>query len=750
MKQGCSIKRGGRTPVRVVAVFAIVALTAMVAPASGQQAPQFRSTVEVVQMQVMVADSRGDYIPRLRAEDFRLRVDGGVREITAAYEIDLRKTPALDLETDDFIPAAGFRQFLLFFDFSFSSRRGLLRARDSAAEFVRDHTHPKDLIGVATYSNTQGLKLVSPFTSDRGQVLDSISGFGLNRAGYLKNPAGFAVRPIQEMLEAQSDTINSNAASGDISSVARDVIVESVLFASAVEVAKTDFRRYREEVGRYAQSLVDLGALLTATRGRKHVVLFSSGFDDKVMTGQSLEELSNDSALVQAGNTFAVNSETRFGSADLRETLADALDNLRAADTVFHAFDTSGLASYKSTSVAESSDSTFRGITSGKQGLAYLADGTKGSLTWNTNDLMPALANLAEETSRYYVIAYRKQAGDPPVVDIDVEVLRQGAKVVAAPTRLAPPPPFAEMDEAQKMMQLAEFVTKRIEHEDMTFDVSTAVFEGTPRVSRVAVVVEVPYQQLERIAVERGDGKTELDILGYIIGSDGQMKDVFSSRATLDVDGMADHMKGLPLRYYGLLWSNQGEHEVRVLVRDAQVGLLSTRTEAIDVPRFAGAPGLLVSGPVAIDAAHPGMLMRGFEDGSPPAHRAGGPVGYPFMMGDQMLTPQVYTLTPAGGSCYFLLVAHNLGQHPFTGQSQARVTATAIDQTGTSHVLAGVRLVQRHDDADGKTTSLLVEARMPSDLTAGAYLLEIKLVDTISGETVDEILPFLVTPETGD
>ena len=82
---------------------------------------------------------------------------------------------------------------------------------------------------------------------------------------------------------------------------------------------------------------------MTATRGRKHVLLFSAGFDDEVLTGQTLAELANDSAMLQAGQAYNINTESRFGSADLRRSLEQAMKNLQASDTVFHAFDVRGL-----------------------------------------------------------------------------------------------------------------------------------------------------------------------------------------------------------------------------------------------------------------------------------------------------------------------------------------------------------------------------------------------------------------------
>lgn len=728
-----------RRPAGTIAAAAMTFLFITPLASGAQERPQFRTTVEVVQLQVSIADARGDHVPNLKREDFVLRVNGRVRDLTTIYEVDLRQIQP-DEDEDRFIPAGGWRQFLLFFDFSFTTKRGVLRAQEAATEFVQMHLHPKDLVGVATYSTVGGLQLVSPFTADRGQVLDAIRGFGLNRAQFIVDPAGFALRPMADAVALETSG-TFGASDLNASRQQLQTLITQRLEASFLDASRADFRRYREEAINYVDQLADLGDLLTATRGRKHVLLFSSGFDDTVLTGQTLDELSNDAAMLQAGQAFNINMESRFGSADLRRSLEDAMKSLQASDTIVHAFDVGGL-------VAGGNDDTFGTIKGGKQALSFIADGTNGTVTWNANDLTPFLATLAEETSRYYVLAYPKHPDDPPVVELDVMVRKPGVRVTAAPRRFAPPPAYADMDEAQRQLQLAEYISKGIEEENMTFDVRAIPFAGDRRINRVAVVVEIPYAQLQELAAIRGDGATEIDLLGYVMDANGQMRDLFSRRVKLDMNRMVGRLEGLPFRYYDLLWAPPGEQQVRVLVRDTKVGLLSTRTLQIDVPSYHNAPGVVVSGPVPLDWDHPGLLMRGLDASAPPVHRKGGPVGYPFTLGDQELTPQVYTLTERGGSCHFMLVAHNLGRHPFTGDAQTSVSAHAIDQFGIEHELKQIKLIGRSYDPRSDATTMLLEAVLPDELGEGGYLLEIDIIDAIRGETVQKTLPFLITADT--
>ena len=730
---------------RFLTMLLAVAIAASPVMATGQQVqrPRFETTVEIVQMQVAVSDSLGYPLSGLTRDDFRLEIEGESRDLIAVYEVDLRRDDPDQDGDDSFVPPAGWRQWLLFFDFSFTSPWGILRAREAAVDFVENMAHSRDLIGVASYSTVTGIQLLSPFTADRGQVMDVLGTMGLQNAPRRVDPAGFTVTAAYDQLVAEEVDLYGQldpeafSSGGDGTSgrfVSDELLVEE-LAEKVLDMGKSDYRRYRGEVTRYVGQLGDLGDLLTATRGRKHVVLFSQGFDDKVLSGQTLDELAEDNDNVLNGRAWAVNSETRFGSTDLKAELIAALGQMQGADAVIHALDTSGLP-------GDPSQETFLGRGTGLEALNYLSKETDGQLFWNRNDLSPALESLEDSTSQFYVLAYRKEADDPTTVDVKVEIARAGAKVVSAPRKLAPPPAYVDMNEAQRQLQLAEFISKGINEEDLVFDVRAVPYRGMRQVSRLPVVIEMPFMQLRELADLRGDGKVDLDIMAYVLDSEDRMRDVFGSTIRLDIERLGARGE-IPFRYYNMLWAIPGEHKVRVLIRESQIGRLSTRTEVIDVPQFMSAD-LLVSDPVAIDAARPGLLMRGIDPAAPPEHKAGGPVAYPFIVAGQELTPQVYTLTSAGGSCYFMMTAQGLGRHPFTGEEQTSLSAVAFDELGNRHVIDNIFVAMRGDDPESGTTSLVIEAQVPDSFQPGAYLMQIEFVDGVAGITVEKDLPFLV------
>jgi VWFA-related protein len=64
------------------------------------------------------------------------------------------------------------RMIVLFFDTSSMATDELLRARDSALNFVKKTMSPADLVGVVVYANT--LKVLEDFTNDRKKLAAAV------------------------------------------------------------------------------------------------------------------------------------------------------------------------------------------------------------------------------------------------------------------------------------------------------------------------------------------------------------------------------------------------------------------------------------------------------------------------------------------------------------------------------------------------------------------------------------------------
>lgn len=722
-----------------LALFATATLLLPSISSGSQRRPQFRATVDVIQIQVVVEDD-GDFVSGLEASDFALEVNGKSRGITTVYEVDLGADASAAERRSR--PPAAWRQWVLFFDAGFNSPRGVREAQAAAINFIVNQALPDDLIAVAGYTPVRGVRLLVPLTTDRRQVLEGISGLGLksaphgvDRAGNISSTMreGFLDDPNFATADPDADTGGGGAAAG------AGIDVDQLIVEYIRQVNRLEVQQYSALVADYTEQLGGtLAEILATIRGRKHVIFFSKGYSDSVLSGASLDELGSMAGAMQSniGEALASADTNRFGSVDVREALEDTGKALRAADTVIHVVDTSGIGGERDSGIASGRRATgMFGSTGGsRSALSAMAAATGGTTTWNTNDIAGALGDLEASTRRYYVLAFPRDSKDTGILDLNLEVTRAGAKVTSAPETIVSPVHFTDMGALQKQTQLAEFISKEFDESDLILDVAAFPFAGQNPISRVAVVIEIPWDQLEELADQGDDDRIELEIYTYALNEAGTIVDLANGQVGLNFQQMRNSaQKGLPFRYYDLLWAVPGEHRVRVIVRDREVGRISAVTQHITVPQHAGGP-LTMIGPVAIDWQHPGLMMRGMDPENPPAHKANGPNGYPFNVGDIELTPAAAAATTGGGIQHFYIVVHNLSRNPFNGQPSVPGLAVDFkDPAGNSLNLPRVALIEQSHDAATGGTQMLIGAELPIGLTSGYYSMTIIITDPLAG-----------------
>ncbi|MGA8149703.1 MAG: VWA domain-containing protein [Terriglobales bacterium] len=151
--------------------------------------PHIHVNVDLVQLNVAVTDSKGDYITGLRPQDFAITEDGIKEKLATFAEGNEPARRVVDIASDDgklsvqgdsaSIPGvpqtlgslvAGANVFILF-DTSNYMYRGFVFAQDAIADFVRSlETADK----IAFYSYSRDLSRASALTADRSQVLRGV------------------------------------------------------------------------------------------------------------------------------------------------------------------------------------------------------------------------------------------------------------------------------------------------------------------------------------------------------------------------------------------------------------------------------------------------------------------------------------------------------------------------------------------------------------------------------------------------
>ena len=236
----------------------LLAVSPLRAPASpgGQQAvpqePQkvpatIKAESNLVLVDAIVTDKKGNYIRNLESKDFRVSEDGKeqpVSSFSSASENNATNEPAQK------------RYVVLFFDNSTMDPSDQIRARQAAAQFIEKTASSDRLMAVVNYGGT--LRLVQNFTAN---------------ADLLKRAVGGVKFASVQPNEQEPTEVASLPGGFSLTQVSSDFGARSLLLAIRA-----------------------LSKMLRAVPGRKTLVLFSSGF---ALTAERMSELT---ATIDAAN----------------------------------------------------------------------------------------------------------------------------------------------------------------------------------------------------------------------------------------------------------------------------------------------------------------------------------------------------------------------------------------------------------------------------------------------------------------
>jgi VWFA-related protein len=143
--------------------------------AAGQEnATTFRVSVDLVQVPVVVMDSKGKPIIGLKRDDFRIFQDDKEQQISAFDVVgeESDKTPPAAAPDDLEESSRRGKVVVLLFDQNTINSAHASNVLESADKYVRQHMHPNDLMAVAVY--VQSLKITAPLTHDSAKVIEAI------------------------------------------------------------------------------------------------------------------------------------------------------------------------------------------------------------------------------------------------------------------------------------------------------------------------------------------------------------------------------------------------------------------------------------------------------------------------------------------------------------------------------------------------------------------------------------------------
>jgi len=694
------------------------------------QEEPLKYTVEVflIEIPVYVVDKKGNSVLDLKPEDFQIFEDGKEQKIShfALVQNDSAEIASLARR----YPAAR-RQFFLLFDLSFSSPKGILRAREAGLKFLKDNILSHDLVAVATSSVLQGIQILTNFTSDRAQLIGAVESLGLvPQAQIARGPIGFMFGPV---VLSQIQALESERAKEKAG------MLEDELINQAKQIQNARLQDYKGYVQDYVGALKTLGQTLNIIKGRKHLILFSEGFDIKVLTGKTLKELSEETEAI-AFDMEAVSraDKDRFGDATLRLALTQALQNISASDCLIHTMDVGGLRAPGEITDNKEKDLYFS-RRRGQDTLHLLAADTGGQSYRNLNDLDKPLAELLNLTNSYYLLGYypENKKTEGKFRKIKVKVKRSNLEV-SYRKGYYEEKPYKDYTDFEKRLQLAELVTKDIHRDDIKAEYFISAFKGTGDIARIPVFLQFSGKQF----LEKKRKQAQLEIYGYAVDSDGKFRDFFYNPLKIDINKVKNKLKTHGIKYFDLLLVPPGDYRIKCIIIDSETGETGVISQELSVPRYEDQK-LIVSSPIFIDKDSEWLSIPGYDPLKPTGRKKGEglPVDYPFLIGKERFFPGILPTYFAHTQGQFLLRIHNLKLHPTAKVPQTDMKFEVVDHNGVSY-----RAVQILSIKPFQTNSNLYELLFEyeiKDVPPGHYRLKVTFTDSLAQQTISTSSPFI-------
>ncbi len=667
------------------------------------EAPVFRSGVSLVLLPVFVVDRDGRAVRGLQSGDFEVREDGRPAEVVSFRYVDTTD----DEEQDNLRRAsAARRRFLLLFDKSFTDPGGLNRAQRAAGDFVRNRLAFSDLAAVATFDVNNGVRLVANFTEDRALLAHAIDTLGVPSLTRISDPLGLAA-------DLALTDARPTPGGADEASTTPQELMDDLLRVLVNRMRSAEEQSYQRNVELLLGGLANLGRSLRGVEGRKQVLYFSAGFDARLLTGQWGSEQKSASESVVSGRLWEVDDRTRFGDTNLRDALRQVTQGLSAADTVVHTIDVTGLGTDRSLSQRTTSQDTVRDTTN-RESLGFIASETGGRLFTDANNLSPALAEMLEMTSRYYVLGFQPEAERGPGAfhKIKVKVSRKGVKLSHRPGYFERGPATAQTT-LQRQFDLAELVVSGGDRNELPFTSLCLPFPAPGERQTLGLVVQVPRESLRWTTGE----PVSVEVYGYAVTEGGTVRDHLAHSVRLELAEADPDGRAQGVSLFGTLSVPPGRYTVRLMVREGSTGRSAVRFLDVTVPAYDGRAAFALP-PLVVD--DPGQWLS-LEVGSGRGAVNG---GQPFRTPAGLFVPRAsFEVRPGQTERLALIVWDPALPGDPAADAEIHSSLTAAD----GHPVPAGRLRIEHVYRDGGGRRTFVFAYTPEKIPAGDYTLRIGL-----------------------
>ncbi len=546
---------------RVVALVAAGALLHSAAPARAQQsAPvpmsqgQIRVTTELVLVNVVARDKKGNLILDLKKDDFTLLEDGKKQEIsTFDFEnVDQAMTAATTEPTVSgttggrtllrtakkaapSLEARDRRLMLLFFDFSAMEPEQIDRAVEAAKKFVSTKMQAADLMALVSLATN--LHVDVDFTDDKSKLMAALSAYASGQGqGFDNGGTGTAEGAAETSGAFTADDSDYNTFSADRKLLALQSLMQAL--------------------GKLPQ--------------KKSLIYFSNGISQSGVDNQSA---------LRAATAAAVKANVSIYSLDTRGLQAFPPGGEAQAASLH------GQSAYSGQSVLNDLNNNA----ASQETLATLSSDTGGKAFFDSNDFSGVFSQVQKDSSAYYVLGF---TSNNPLKDgrfrhLKVQVNRPDLKLDYRSGYYADRD-FEHLNKADREQQLEDELAAQLPRVDVPLYAGAAYFRLDDSHYYLAVSLVVPGSQIPFVTEKEKDNAT-IDIIGQVLAGGrfpvGQLRDTVK----LAVES-TQQVRRKNVQYNTGFVLAPGNYHLKFAVRENQTGRIGSFETDVQIPDLRKTP----------------------------------------------------------------------------------------------------------------------------------------------------------------
>ena len=547
---------------RILAIVSLAALNAelplaMLAQQAGSQqsAPAIRATTELVLVNVVARDKKGNLIRDLKREDFTVLEDGQKQQVSSfdfenIEELALagQTTPTATGTEGAAAPTAGAsapaqpildardrRLIMLFFDFSAMDPDQIDRAVDAAKKYVNSKMQPADLIAIVSLSTNMRLDL--DFTDNKTKILSVLSAYNSDSGqGFDNGTTGTSEGAAETSGAFTADDTDFNTFSADRKLLALQSLVQSV--------------------GKLSQ--------------KKSLIYFSNGISQSGVDNQSA---------LRAATAAAVKANVAIYPIDVRGLQALPAGG-EAQNASLH-----GQSAYTGASILNDLNSNA----TTQETLSTLAADTGGKAFFDSNDFSGVFSQVQKDTSAYYILGYTSSnhSKDGRFRRIKVVLNRPDIKLEYRAGYYAGRD-FEHLNRTDREQQIQDELASDLPATDVAVYAGTSYFRRDDSHYFLSVSLVVPGSQIPFVQEKDKDNAT-LDIAGVVLEGGkfqvGQLRDTVK----LAVDS-TQQVRRKNVQYNTSFVLAPGSYHLRFVVRENRTGRMGTFETDVQIPDLRKVP----------------------------------------------------------------------------------------------------------------------------------------------------------------